>query len=107
MTPAAYVGGQPVERRKPLATARAAIAKALPRATQSIKYGMIAFSVDGKAVVYLGAWKKHYALYPGDKSTQFAYDAKVPVQLIAKIAKARLAKYAPRTSRRTRRSASP
>lgn len=105
MTPAKYVAALAPAPRRVIATARAAIGKALPGATQSIKYGMIAFSRDGKAVVYLAAWKQHYAVYPAypaivaalgpaldgveieGKTFKFPYAAKPPVKLIARIAK--------------------
>jgi len=105
MTPAEYLARIPPAPRKLVAAARSAIGKALPGATQSIKYGTLAFAIDGHAVIYLAAWKKHYAVYPaypglvaalGDaldgvevrgKTFQFSYAAKVPVRLIARIAK--------------------
>lgn len=105
MTPAAYLASLPPAPRKLVAQARAAIVKALPGVTQSIKYGTLAFSLEGDVVVYLAAWKKHYAVYPAyppivaalgeslqgvevrGKTFQFTYAAKVPVRLISKIAK--------------------
>lgn len=105
MTPARYVAGLAAAVRPSVARARDAIAKALPAATLSIKYDMLAFSIGGKPVVYLAAWKQHYAVYPaypsvvaalGDalagvevdgKTFKFPYATKVPVRLLAKIAK--------------------
>jgi uncharacterized protein YdhG (YjbR/CyaY superfamily) len=46
-----------------------------PDAGETIKYQMPAFTVDGKAFVHVGLWKKHVGIYPvpeGDE--QFARD---------------------------------
>jgi uncharacterized protein YdhG (YjbR/CyaY superfamily) len=102
----AYVAKQPPVARAVLARVRSAIRKALPGATEVISYGIPAFKVDGRAVIFLSAWKNHWSLYPASdlvrtelakelagalvaKGTmQFAYDD-VRTGLIAKIARLR------------------
>lgn len=37
---------------------------AAPGATESISYQIPTFSIGGRPVVYLAAWKKHISLYP-------------------------------------------
>jgi uncharacterized protein YdhG (YjbR/CyaY superfamily) len=108
-TPAAYLAAQPAAARKLLASARAAIVKAVPGVKQAIKYGMIAFTLPGGTVLYLAGWKKHYSLYPAYASItraladeladvdveantiRFSYTAAAPLRLITKIAKLRAA----------------
>ena len=52
-----------------LAKLRRVIGKAIPAATEAISYGMPAFKLDGRVVVYFAAWKQHTALYPGSAQT--------------------------------------
>ena len=86
---------------------RRVIGKAIPAATEAISYGMPAFKLDGRVVVYFAAWKQHTALYPGSAQTfamfkdevagyatskgtlQFPLGEPLPVKLIAAIAKHR------------------
>lgn len=97
---------EPVAQRT-LKRVRACIRKAVPDAEERIAYGMPAYRLGGRSLLYFGAWKQHYALYPGSgtlveelaeelqpytvsKGTiQFSYDAPVPVDLITRIAKRR------------------
>ena len=108
-TVAGYLAAQPAAARKVLRSARTAIVKAVPGVAQTIKYGMLAFTLPGGTVIYLAGWKKHYSLYPAYPSItsalaheladhdveantiRFSYTAAAPVRLIAKIAKLRAA----------------
>lgn len=105
----AYLAKQPPEVRPILAKVVAAIQKAVPQALPTIAYQMPTWKLNGTAVLHLGAWKSHWSLYPAtaavlaslgeaqgsyevEKGTlRFPLSAKVPVALIAKIAKARAA----------------
>ncbi|RZJ00329.1 MAG: DUF1801 domain-containing protein [Brevundimonas sp.] len=101
----AYIAGLPETSRAAAETVRRAIRKALPEAEERISYGIAAFRVGGRNVVYFGVWKAHIGLYPiarGDEAfevevgpfraktdtVQFALKAPMPVELIMRIAKA-------------------
>src|ERR1043165_7317775 len=59
-----YIRSQPEVVRDILSRVRAAIRKAAPRADESIAYGMPAYKLDGRPLIYFAGWKKHYSLYP-------------------------------------------
>jgi uncharacterized protein YdhG (YjbR/CyaY superfamily) len=59
----AYLATQPDEVRAALVQARAALRRALPNAVETIKYGMPAYAVEGRAVASFAGWKTHYAVY--------------------------------------------
>lgn len=84
------------------------IKKLAPKAVPAISYGMPAYNLDGKVLVYFAAHKKHIGLYPfpstlsafkkdtekyktAKGSIQFQNDEKLPVGLITKIVKYRVA----------------
>ncbi len=60
----AYIDGLPGPVAARVSALRDTIRKAAPDMTETIKYGMPAFRVGDTYLVYLGAWKKHVALYP-------------------------------------------
>lgn len=59
----AYLATQPDDVRAALVQARAALRRALPNAVETIKYGMPAYVVEGRAVASFAGWKNHYAVY--------------------------------------------
>lgn len=44
---------------------RETIRSVIPQARETISYGLPAFSIDGKAVVWFAAFTKHIGFYPG------------------------------------------
>jgi uncharacterized protein YdhG (YjbR/CyaY superfamily) len=88
---------------------RDAIRAAAPEATEGISYSMPAFKIDGKGLVCYAAFKDHYSLFPmsgqavadhadelgarvtGKGTIQFSYDERLPVGLVRKVVKTRLA----------------
>ena len=50
--------------RERMAELRSLVHRVVPDAGERISYGMPTFTVDGRAVVHLAAWKRHIALYP-------------------------------------------
>ena len=102
-----YIAAQPAPAQDSLRRVRNTILEALPKAEETISYGMPTYKLHGEAVLYFAAWKQHYSLYPasgrllaafqGDltehevkKSTiRFRFSRPVPAKLIARIAKFR------------------
>lgn len=106
----AYIAALPAEARSHMQKLRAAIRAAAPTAHESFGYGMPAFSVGGKPFVWYGAWKNHSSFYPVNEATrhalaahlkgyktsgrgtiQFRFDQPVPIALVKRLVKARVA----------------
>jgi uncharacterized protein YdhG (YjbR/CyaY superfamily) len=60
----AYLATLPVDQREALQHLRAQISRLLPDASETISYGMPAFALDGRAIVWFAGWKKHCTIYP-------------------------------------------
>ena len=68
-----YVAAQPAEIREILNEARRRVHSAFPDITEAISYDIPTFRLDGKALIYIAAWKQHIAVYPipdGDDALQ-------------------------------------
>jgi uncharacterized protein YdhG (YjbR/CyaY superfamily) len=107
-----YLSWQNDEQRAALDRLREVIASAAPDATEGISYSMPAFLLGGKGLVCYAAFKDHYSLFPmsgavveqhaaelGDRVTgkgtiQFRYDERLPVGVVKKIVKTRVAELA-------------
>lgn len=102
-----YIAGFPDDVQKLLQEVRKTVQKSAPEAIEKISYGMPAFALNGN-LVYFAAFKNHigfYALPSGNKafqeelsayktgkgSIQFPFDKPLPVKLIQKIVKFRIA----------------
>lgn len=102
-----YISNAPGEVQDLLKKIRAVIHKAAPDADETISYGMPAFSIQGKPLVYFAAFKNHIGFYAtpsghtafkkelskykqGKGSVQFPLDKPIPIPLITKIVKFRL-----------------
>jgi len=97
--------------RARLGKLRKAVRAAAPGAEECISYKIPAFRLDGKLLVAFGAAANHCAFYPGafpvmthknelegyDTSSgtiRFPDDAPLPVALVRKLVKSRIAEYA-------------
>ena len=60
----AYLATLPTDQRELLQRLRARIARLLPGADETISYGMPAFALDGRAIVWFAGWKAHCSIYP-------------------------------------------
>jgi uncharacterized protein YdhG (YjbR/CyaY superfamily)/D-alanine-D-alanine ligase-like ATP-grasp enzyme len=107
-----YLAAAPRDKRAALAKLRKTIKAAAPKAIESLSYGIVGYKQDGQRVAYFGYWKDHIALYGTSgrfikahaaelkpyvrsKGTiQFPSDQPLPVGLVTKIVKARVAEVA-------------
>lgn len=106
---ASYLAALTDERRATLERLRATILAAAPGAAESFSYGMPGFTLGGRALVWVAAWKRHYGLYPigpellaahaapGESyetargTIRFPANEPVPYDLVARLVKARVA----------------
>ena len=101
-----YIASFPKESQSVLMQIRATIRKAAPGAEEFISYGIPAFRLHGRYLIYFAGFKNHTSLYPaprgheafrkalekykGGKGTvQFPLDKPLPVSLITRIVKFR------------------
>jgi uncharacterized protein YdhG (YjbR/CyaY superfamily) len=110
----AYIADFPPDVQQRLQSVRRAILKAAPGAVEGISYRIPAFSLGGNFIFFAG-FKKHIGLYParvkeleqelaaygGGKGTvQFPHDERLPLGLIARIVKHRVAEQKERVESR-------
>jgi uncharacterized protein YdhG (YjbR/CyaY superfamily) len=102
-----YISSFPKETQKLLKQVRSTIKKAAPKAEESISYGMPAYKLNGKPLVYFGGYEHHIGFYAtptghsafkkelskykeGKGSVQFPVDEPMPLDLVAKIVRFRV-----------------
>ena len=105
----AYVAAMPPDARAAIERLRALIRAAAPALVESRSYGIIGYKLEGRVFIYCGGFARHVALYPitaamrrdhGDAIAPFAaskgtlkfpLDRPLPVPLIKRLLKTRLA----------------
>jgi uncharacterized protein YdhG (YjbR/CyaY superfamily) len=105
----AYLGTLPADQHGALQRLRAQIHRLVPDAEETISYGMPAFKLHGRAVVWFAAWKAHCSIYPltgtfleahadalkpygrTKGSLHFTPDDPLPEALVERLVQARLA----------------
>jgi uncharacterized protein YdhG (YjbR/CyaY superfamily) len=103
-----YLASVPSQARTALDRLRATIASALPGATETISYKILAYKLEGRMVVWCAGFKDHLSLYPasagvreelgaqlepylsGKGTIRFDLDRKLPATLVKKIVKIRV-----------------
>ena len=96
-----YLKSQPPEVLRHLKSVRALIRKSAPKAVESMKYGVVTYTM-GENLVHFGGFKAHVGFYPGPAtllafkkelstyesakgSVKFPIDQKMPLAIIKKI----------------------
>jgi uncharacterized protein YdhG (YjbR/CyaY superfamily) len=105
----AYLKALTPAQRKGLETIRKTIRAAAPGVEDSFSYGIPGFKRDGRSFLWCAAWAKHFSIYPINASmrdllageprkyetskgtVRFPADERLPLTLIRKLVKARLA----------------
>jgi uncharacterized protein YdhG (YjbR/CyaY superfamily) len=118
-----YLASVPAEARPALDKLRATIAAAIPKATETISYQILAYRLDGRMVVWCGGFKDHLSLYPassgvrkelaaelkphlsGKGTIRFDLDERLPVALVKRIVKVRVKENEAAASRPKKRAA--
>jgi uncharacterized protein YdhG (YjbR/CyaY superfamily) len=112
-----YLAGVDADHRDALQKLRETIHSVAPTAEECISYGIPAFRLNGRSLVFFGAWANHCAFYPGSSATlkkfrnelsdfqtskgtlRFSPDKPMPVALVKKLLKARIAENNTRANR--------
>jgi uncharacterized protein YdhG (YjbR/CyaY superfamily) len=112
-----YLAALPDDRRAALEELRTTVRAAAPDAIESIAYDMPALRLNKTFLVSYAAFKSHYSLFPasadvaealgdeiqpylvGQGTIRFPVKAPIPLDLVAKVVRARLAELGARRSR--------
>jgi uncharacterized protein YdhG (YjbR/CyaY superfamily) len=112
-----YLASVDADHRGALQKLRETIHSVAPKAEECISYGIPAFRLNGRSLVFFGAWANHCAFYPGSSATlkkfrnelsdfqtskgtlRFSPDKPMPVALVKKLLKARIAENNARANR--------
>lgn len=105
-----YIAQYKGDVRRRLEEIRQVIRETAPTADESIAYGMPAYKLDGKPLVYFAAFPNHIGFYAtpnghdafkkefapykqGKGSVQFPHDEQLPIELIRRVVEYRVAQH--------------
>ena len=103
-----YIGTFPESVQIILKQVRKTIKAAAPKVEEKVSYGIPTFTLNGKYLIYFAGWKHHISIYPiptGDDSfnreiapyvsgkgtLKFPVDKPLPLKLITKLVKLKVA----------------
>jgi uncharacterized protein YdhG (YjbR/CyaY superfamily) len=117
-----YLVGVKADQRFALEKVRRVIHDVVPKAEECISYGIPAFRLSGRSLVFFAAWANHWAFYPGSSvvlkkfrnelrdfqtskgTLRFSPDKPLPVALVKKLVKARIAEENDRATKKRRKA---
>lgn len=117
-----YLAIMKPDHHRTLQKLRQTIQTAAPEAEECISYGIPAFRLNRRLLVFFGAWANHCAFYPGSAATlknfrnelrsfqiskgtiRFSPDKPFPVALVRKLVKTRVAENNNRAKKKRRKS---
>jgi uncharacterized protein YdhG (YjbR/CyaY superfamily) len=104
-----YLANVKADHRQALEKLRRTIRAVAPKAEECISYGIPAIRLNGRSLVFFGAWADHCSFYPGSSATlkkfrrdltgfqiskgtiRFSPDNPLPKALVKKLVRARMA----------------
>ena len=112
-----YIDTFPEGMQTILKQVRKTIKAATPEAGERISYGIPTFTLNGKYLIYFAGWKHHISIYPipigddafnqeiapyiaGKGTLKFPIDKPMPLKLITKIVKLKVAESLSRTDKK-------
>jgi len=112
-----YLARLQPDARRHVKRLRDIIRATAPRAVPVVSYGILAFRLDGRILVYYAGWREHVSLYPitdrirrahasalkgyetSKGTVRFPLDKPLPVRLVRQLVKARIAEVHKRNAR--------
>jgi uncharacterized protein YdhG (YjbR/CyaY superfamily) len=111
-----YISTFPENIQKILQEVRETIRTAAPEAGEKISYGIPTFTLNDTYLIYFAGWKNHISIYPiptgseafnkqvskyaeGKGTLIFPLDKPIPLKLISKIVKLKVAEHRKRTDK--------
>jgi uncharacterized protein YdhG (YjbR/CyaY superfamily) len=103
-----YLATAKPDQRRTLAKLHKTIHAVAPKVEECISYTIPAFRLNGRSLVFFGAWTNHCAFYPGSSATlkkfrndlkgfqitkgtiRFSSDNPIPIAVVKKLVKARM-----------------